>query len=165
VSERTAVYRLYGANDELLYIGISVNPDQRFMQHAASKEWWPEVARREVAMWFDDRPQAAAAEARAIRDHHPRHNLHIPDPDGTFGTLAQRVRHSAIRRTGRKGNPRHAFRFEPGRWASFFAAVKRDPLGRNATEVVHDLVGWYAREKPGDPVRPPKPPAVRGGMD
>jgi hypothetical protein len=57
------------------------------------------------------------------------------------------------------GNPRHAFRFTPARWAGFLAAVKRDPLGRNVTEVIHDLVGWYVREKPGDPVRPPKPPA------
>ena len=56
-----------------------------------------------------------------------------------------------------RGNPRHAFRFEPARWASFLAAVKHDPLGRNMTEVVHDLVGWYTRERAGDPVRPPKP--------
>lgn len=58
-----------------------------------------------------------------------------------------------------KGNPRHAFRFEPDLWAAFLAAVKRDPHGRNPTEVVHDLVSWYARRKPGEPMRPPKPPA------
>jgi hypothetical protein len=55
-----------------------------------------------------------------------------------------------------QGNPRHAFRFKPALWASFLAAVKRDPLGRNPTEVVHDLVSWYSREKTGDPVRPPR---------
>jgi hypothetical protein len=61
-----------------------------------------------------------------------------------------------------QGHPRHAFRFHPALWASFVAAVKRDPLGRNMSEVVHDLVGWYARTKGGDPVRPSKSPPGPG---
>jgi hypothetical protein len=55
-----------------------------------------------------------------------------------------------------KGNPRHAFRFEPGLWRAFLDAVRRDPLGRNMAEVVRDLVAWYARQKRGEPVRPPR---------
>jgi hypothetical protein len=57
-----------------------------------------------------------------------------------------------------KGNPRHAFRFEPDLWHAFTEAAKRDPLGRDMANVVRDLVSWYARHKPGDPVRPPRPP-------
>lgn len=53
-----------------------------------------------------------------------------------------------------KGNPRHAFRFEPGLWQAFLDAVKRDPHGRTMAEVVRDLVAWYARQKPGHPERP-----------
>ena len=56
-----------------------------------------------------------------------------------------------------KGNPRHAFRFEPGLWRAFNDAVARDPEGRNVAEVVRDLVAWYTRAKKGEPVRPPKP--------
>lgn len=55
-----------------------------------------------------------------------------------------------------KGNPRHAFRFEPGLWRAFLTAVARDPEGRNMAEVVRDLVAWYARQKKGEPVRPPR---------
>jgi prevent-host-death family protein len=70
---RTALYRLYDEADALLYIGISHQPEVRFDQHAMAKEWWPQVARREV-QWFDDRPSAAAAEAAAIRAEDPEHN-------------------------------------------------------------------------------------------
>lgn len=81
---RTALYRLYDEADVLLYIGISHQPDVRFEQHAKTKEWWPQVARREVR-WFDDRPTAAVAEATAIRSEDPEHN-------GTFSP--RRVRHT-----------------------------------------------------------------------
>jgi len=56
------------------------------------------------------------------------------------------------------GNPRHAFRFEPGLWQAFREAVVRDPGKRSAAVVVRDLVAWYARQKPGDPVRPSRAP-------
>jgi hypothetical protein len=59
-----------------------------------------------------------------------------------------------------KGNPRHAFRFEPGLWASFLAAVARDPQGRSAAVVVRDLAAWYARQRGAPkPERPPRSPA------
>lgn len=70
---RTALYRLYDEADVLLYIGISHQPDVRFEQHSKTKEWWPQVVRREI-QWFDDRPSAAAAEADAIRSEDPEHN-------------------------------------------------------------------------------------------
>lgn len=70
---RTALYRLYDEAGVLLYIGISHQPEVRFEQHAKLKEWWPQVARREVE-WFDDRPSAAVAEATAIRSEDPEHN-------------------------------------------------------------------------------------------
>lgn len=70
---RTALYRLFDEAGVLLYIGISHQPDTRFEQHSKAKEWWPQVARREV-QWFDDRPSAAAAEAAAIRSEDPEHN-------------------------------------------------------------------------------------------
>lgn len=72
-SERTALYRLYDAGGVLLYIGISYRPEVRFEQHAEQKQWWPQVARRDI-QWFDDRPTAAVAEAAAIRIEDPEHN-------------------------------------------------------------------------------------------
>jgi hypothetical protein len=56
-----------------------------------------------------------------------------------------------------KGNPRHAFRFEPGLWEAFLAAVPLDPRGRDATGIVRDFVAWYAGQrgapKPERPAR------------
>ena len=70
---RAALYRLYGEGGALLYIGISHQPEVRFVQHSKLKEWWPRVARREVE-WFDDRPAAAKAEEIAVRSEDPEFN-------------------------------------------------------------------------------------------
>jgi predicted GIY-YIG superfamily endonuclease len=70
---RVALYRLFDAADHLLYVGITVNPAARFAEHARTKPWWPDVARRAVA-WCDNRGIAKAAEAAAIKNEQPVHN-------------------------------------------------------------------------------------------
>lgn len=71
--ERTALYRLYGTEGRLLYVGISASPERRWIQHAEDKLWWPAVVRRDTE-WFATRPEAAAAEVTAIRSERPCHN-------------------------------------------------------------------------------------------
>lgn len=79
-SERTALYRLYSEDGVLLYVGITSNLERRFAQHAADKDWWPKVARREVE-WYGSRRSAECAEEAAIKARIPRHNrLHSPEP-------------------------------------------------------------------------------------
>jgi predicted GIY-YIG superfamily endonuclease len=79
--QRTALYRLYGETDELLYIGISHQPQVRFEQHSKAKEWWSRVARREIE-WFADRPTAAQAEEVAVRTEDPEfNNIYSPRID------------------------------------------------------------------------------------
>ena len=75
MSERAAVYRLYDAQDVLLYIGVSQQPHRRWQQHAQGKRWWPEVARSEIGTWFESRELAVLAEAAAIRSERPRYNI------------------------------------------------------------------------------------------
>lgn len=70
---RTALYRLYGADDDLLYIGISDDPETRFNQHAGEKDWWPEVKRKTV-VWYQTRPAAETAETISIGLEQPKHN-------------------------------------------------------------------------------------------
>lgn len=70
----TALYRLYDAQDQLLYIGISEDPEKRWAHHASEKPWWPQVARKQVG-WFPTREEAEAAEARAIATEHTPHNV------------------------------------------------------------------------------------------
>jgi hypothetical protein len=70
------VYRLYAADDTLLYVGIAYNPKERWRSHARDRAdtWWPLVARRDVE-WFATRTEAAAAEVAAIVTEQPLHNV------------------------------------------------------------------------------------------
>lgn len=72
----TAMYRMYDAEGELLYVGISVRPDKRVEQHARDKAWFRggEVEAVEVE-WFDSRLRALEAEAVTIWQENPRYNL------------------------------------------------------------------------------------------
>lgn len=72
---RTALYRLYDRDGELLYVGITDSPKRRFKDHADDKCWWPDVTARTVD-WLPTRAHALAAEAQAIRTESPRFNFH-----------------------------------------------------------------------------------------
>lgn len=84
----TALYRLFTGRRTLLYVGITSDLSHRFMQHAADKEWWPEVGRK-TAVWYPTRPIALAAEARAIRKENPVHNRQRPEPQPELGFVAK----------------------------------------------------------------------------
>jgi predicted GIY-YIG superfamily endonuclease len=71
---RCAVYRLRDASGSLLYVGISDNPTQRFRAHQSTKAWWSDVVSTTLE-WFPDRRSAALAEAAAIVEEHPLHNV------------------------------------------------------------------------------------------
>lgn len=70
---RTALYRLYDTKSRLLYVGISNNPRARWASHAADKDWWSDVAVREVE-WFPSRGIAETEEARLIAALEPPKN-------------------------------------------------------------------------------------------
>lgn len=73
--ERTAIYRLYNADNQLLYVGISRDPDARWKAHRYEepKAWCALVASRSLE-WLDSREDALAAEATAIKSERPRFN-------------------------------------------------------------------------------------------
>lgn len=70
----TDLYRFYGSDGQLLYVGISLSAAHRASQHRAEKPWWPDVARMDVEH-FDNRVDAARAEMVAIKAEHPRYNI------------------------------------------------------------------------------------------
>lgn len=76
-----AVYRIWDEHDRLVYVGCSVNPDQRLAQHRAhyASTWGREDVRMAVE-WHPDRPSALAVETTAIKVERPLYNaLHHPD--------------------------------------------------------------------------------------
>ncbi|MFI8191403.1 GIY-YIG nuclease family protein [Streptomyces sp. NPDC085946] len=86
-AERTALYRLYNVAGDLLYVGISNNPENRLRGHRSDKSWWHEVDGVSIH-WFDTRYKASVAEAEAIAVEKPRHNRQ--------GTEAHRARISIL---------------------------------------------------------------------
>lgn len=72
MTERTALYRLYDAGDELLYVGIADDPKIRFRRHRDEKPWWPQVAMKDIE-WLADRETAQAEELRVIEGEMPRY--------------------------------------------------------------------------------------------
>jgi predicted GIY-YIG superfamily endonuclease len=66
MAERTALYRIWGTADLLLYIGVSKDFGTRWKQHAKTQPWWPEMQRLTVDCWYDSRPEAEAEETAAI---------------------------------------------------------------------------------------------------
>lgn len=71
----TVLYRLYDADDQLLYVGATGNLTQRRYSHRSNQPWGHEIARIE-AETFPSRAAALAAEREAIAAEHPRWNVH-----------------------------------------------------------------------------------------
>jgi hypothetical protein len=73
MTNRTALYRHWDADGELLYVGISLSAVGRLAQHRASAPWFVDIANVTIE-WFDTRAEAQAAEIEAITLEHPLHN-------------------------------------------------------------------------------------------
>lgn len=71
---RTALYRLFDVDRQLLYVGIGFDPAARWRAHAVEKDWWHLVADK-VVTWHDSREAAEVAEAEAILAERPRFNV------------------------------------------------------------------------------------------
>jgi predicted GIY-YIG superfamily endonuclease len=73
--QRTALYRYFDAHDMLLYVGISINPDERWKAHLHQhRQPWTARSVRRTLEWRDSREDALAAEALAIRSERPLYN-------------------------------------------------------------------------------------------
>jgi hypothetical protein len=76
VNPQHAVYRFFNRERELLYVGETNSPKDRFKQHAAEQPWWHEVDMRLTKItWWDSRVEGEAEEARAIKAELPKYNI------------------------------------------------------------------------------------------
>lgn len=73
---RTALYRFYGQDGELLYVGITKRLQIRWREHARNyaTTWWPKV-RSNTVHWYPNRAEAGRAERQAIRTEGPLYNV------------------------------------------------------------------------------------------
>ncbi|MYX88449.1 MULTISPECIES: GntR family transcriptional regulator [unclassified Streptomyces] len=78
--EATGLYRLFGSDERLLYVGVSNNPGVRWAQHSEEKEWWDQVDNHTVH-WFRSRLEAETAERVAIEVERPLYNHLHAAPD------------------------------------------------------------------------------------
>jgi predicted GIY-YIG superfamily endonuclease len=67
------LYRLFGAEEKLLYVGITNHIGRRFRTHAEAQPWWPDVVDCRTE-FHRSRAELEAAERTAIRTEHPLHN-------------------------------------------------------------------------------------------
>ncbi|MGW2739092.1 GIY-YIG nuclease family protein [Streptomyces sp. NPDC001288] len=73
---RTALYRFYDENAQLLYVGITKRLQIRWREHARdyATTWWP-LVRSNSVHWYPNRTEAGRAERQAIRDENPLYNV------------------------------------------------------------------------------------------
>lgn len=70
------LYRLYNRADQLLYVGITNDPQRRLREHSRTKPWWPQVDLRTVLIYqYDCREDACDLEALAIETERPLYNV------------------------------------------------------------------------------------------
>lgn len=69
-----SIYRLFGKDDEFLYVGCTKEPMVRLRTHANERPWWFEV---EYALFehFETKGEALAAELTYIRTFKPKYNF------------------------------------------------------------------------------------------
>ena len=70
---KTALYRHFDKDDQLLYVGISLNHVARLAQHRDGSHWYEEIAQVTIE-WHGTRVEAELAESRAIGSESPKHN-------------------------------------------------------------------------------------------
>lgn len=76
IDDPVAVYRLFDSSDDLLYVGISNDPDERWRAHRWGPDrmpWVEQVGRRTVE-WQTSRAAALEMEAQAIKSERPKYN-------------------------------------------------------------------------------------------
>ncbi|EGE40801.1 hypothetical protein GTY83_07100 [Streptomyces sp. SID4928] len=73
-ADASAVYRVYNDQHDLIYVGMSYEPDARVRVQRREKPWGHEIAYYE-ADWHPDRAACQRAERALIESRQPRYNV------------------------------------------------------------------------------------------
>lgn len=73
--DKQTLYRHFGADGELLYVGVTSRIPSRIKDHSKQSHWWLNISRIELEH-FDSREAVLEAERAAIINEKPKHNIH-----------------------------------------------------------------------------------------
>lgn len=76
---KCALYRHFDGGGALLYVGISLRPFTRTKEHTVLSGWADQIANVRIE-YFPTRKEALEAEARAVREENPAHNIRLRKP-------------------------------------------------------------------------------------
>lgn len=79
MTQPTTLYRLFSADETLLYVGISKHALARIGEHARDKAWYRDIATMTL-VHYPTRADAERAERVAIAAEKPIHNIARPRP-------------------------------------------------------------------------------------
>ena len=86
---KTHLYRHFDKNGALLYVGISLSALNRLGQHCDHSAWYNSISRVEIET-FEARELALEAEAKAIFNEKPKHNIMQPRKRNIMSEIARR---------------------------------------------------------------------------
>lgn len=108
------LYRIYGENDEPLYIGKTVNGASRLRDHAKKQYWWKQVKYIKLEH-FDSDARLSEAEILAIKRERPKYNIQFNSEKVISNSLkysdfddGQELRSDEYRFVGKAGTLRTA---------------------------------------------------------
>lgn len=133
----TAVYRLWDADGQLLYVGCSHDPRARYVEHERLQPWWPAVDRYEE-IWCDTRKEAEAAERIAIGAEQPAYNS--TDADGRYQVPRARVSEKEAAEARRVVRARLEADLRLGRYPQHRFLPTPVELGREYGHAARDIV-------------------------
>lgn len=87
MGDKCALYRHFDAEGLLLYVGISLRPFTRTKEHTVLSRWADQIANVRIE-YFPTRKEAMEAEARAVREENPAHNIRLRKPNKEIKALA-----------------------------------------------------------------------------
>ena len=76
---KCALYRHFDTEGTLLYVGISLRPMTRTKEHVTLSGWADQIANVRIE-YFPTRKEAMEAEARAVLEENPVHNIRLRKP-------------------------------------------------------------------------------------
>jgi hypothetical protein len=133
---QNVLYRMFNADDVLLYVGITTNLEDRLADHRIFKGWWRDVVTIRLEH-FGTRSEAEAAEILAIDTEHPlwnvRHGSRLP------------ARTAPLKKPGGQMQHRN-FRIEDDAWLALSRISEL--RGERPSDVMRDLVkGHVAKHR------------------